>query len=64
MDLIRIGEQLKLGDRVMIKDGSLRTLVGVFEKETKESERISLSPDDVELSRSGYFENDLIRKIS
>ena len=40
--LIRIGEQLKLGDKVVIKDGPLRTLVAVFEKEMKESERVSL----------------------
>ena len=38
--VVRIAEELKLGDRVMIKDGPLKNFVGVFEREMKDSDRI------------------------
>lgn len=38
--LIRTGEELKRGDKVFIRAGPLRNLMGVFERELKANERI------------------------
>ena len=43
----RIGEPFKEGDRLLIQAGPLKGLVGVFEREMKDSERISLLLDAV-----------------
>lgn len=37
---VRIREELKLGDEVIIKHGPLKTFMGVFEREVKSSDRI------------------------
>jgi len=39
---VKIGEELKQGDRVVIKAGPLRDFEGVFERELNDSERISV----------------------
>jgi transcription antitermination factor NusG len=43
----QIGEPFKAGDRLLIQAGPLRGLVGVFERQMKDSERISLLLDAV-----------------
>ena len=43
----QIGEPFKAGDRLLIQAGPLKGLVGVFEREMKDSERISLLLDAV-----------------
>lgn len=37
---VRVGEPIKTGDRVVIKEGPLKDFSGVFEKELKETERV------------------------
>lgn len=39
---VKMGEQLKPGDEVMIQAGPLKNLCGVFEREVKESDRIMI----------------------
>jgi transcriptional antiterminator RfaH len=39
---VRIGEELKVGDRVRVNYGPLKSLAGVFERELKDSERIMI----------------------
>lgn len=62
--LIRIGEQLKHGDKVMIKEGPLRDLVGVFEREMKETERVSILLTTLSYQGHVIIEKELIKKIS
>jgi len=38
--LVKMGEDLKRGDHVVVEAGPLKNLMGVFEQELKESERI------------------------
>jgi transcription antitermination factor NusG len=38
--LVRIGEPLAVGDAVEIKGGPFKDLMGIFERETKDSDRI------------------------
>ena len=39
---VRLGDQLKPGDKVVIKGGPLRDFEGVFERELNDTERISV----------------------
>lgn len=38
--LVRIGEQFKPGDHVIVKGGPLKSLTAIFERERKDSERV------------------------
>jgi transcriptional antiterminator RfaH len=40
--LVRISEDLKAGDEVIIQEGPLRGIIGVFEKEMKEADRVRI----------------------
>lgn len=40
--LIRMDDELKYGDEVVIKSGPFKSLVGVFERELSDSDRVSL----------------------
>lgn len=40
--LIRLGEELRYGDAVKIKDGPFNSLTGIFQRGTKESERVMI----------------------
>ena len=40
--LVRIGDDLKAGDEVMIQEGPLRGIIGVFEKEMNEADRVRI----------------------
>lgn len=39
---VNIGEPLQMGDKVRITDGPLKSLVGIFEHELKDSERVMI----------------------
>lgn len=39
---IKLGEAFKVGDKVMLKGGMLNSLVGVFEREMNDSERVMI----------------------
>src|SRR5678815_5910093 len=39
---VKLGEDLKQGDRVVIKAGPLREFEGIFERKLKDNERISI----------------------
>src|SRR5262249_50477042 len=44
---VRIGEELKPGDRVMVKNGPLKNFAGIFEREMKDTDRISILLENV-----------------
>lgn len=39
---VRLGEQFKSGDKIVVKDGSLANFAGIFERELKGSDRVSI----------------------
>lgn len=53
----KIGEPFKVGERLLIQAGPLKGLIGVFEREMKDSERISLLLDAV-----SYQSHTIIRR--
>jgi len=61
---VRLGEDLKPGDRVMIKDGLLNSLVGVFEREMNGSERVMILLQTINYQGHIIVERDSIRKVA
>ncbi|MGH9897620.1 MAG: transcription termination/antitermination protein NusG [Pyrinomonadaceae bacterium] len=60
----RIGEELKPGDRVIIKNGSLKSLTGIFEREMKATHRVMILLTAVNYQGHILIEKGLVSKIS
>jgi transcriptional antiterminator RfaH len=60
---VKRAEELKQGDRVIVKAGPLRDFVGVFERELKDSERISVLLTTISYQGRLVVSRDLIEKI-
>ena len=61
---MRIGEPLKPGDKVRVKDGPWKALVGVVEREHKSNERIMILLDSLKFQSRLTIERDWVEKIS
>lgn len=61
---VRLGEDLKPGDRVMIKGGLLNSLVGVFEREMIGSERVMILLQTINYQGHIIVERNSIRKVA
>jgi len=59
---VTIGEKLQRGDKVVIKDGPLKDLVGVFERDVKESDRVMLLLTTVNYQGHLTIARGLVRK--
>lgn len=58
-----VGEQLKYGDRVRIKNGLFESFVGVFEREYKDNDRISILLSTVSFQNRLVIEKGLVAKV-
>ena len=61
---IRLGEDLKRGDKVVIKDGPFRGLNGIFEHGMKHSERVRVLLTAVNFQSHVLVDEALIKKIA
>jgi transcription antitermination factor NusG len=61
---VRIDEEIKPGDRVMVKDGPLKNFAGIFEREMKDSDRIRILLEAVSYQAHIEIDRDLVRKAS
>jgi transcriptional antiterminator RfaH len=61
--LVRMGEDLKRGDHVVIKAGPLRNLMGIFEGELKEKERIIVLLTAISYQGRLVVNRDLCKKV-
>lgn len=61
---MRIGEPLKPGDKVRVKSGPWKALVGVVEREHKSNERIMILLDSLKFQSRLTIERDWVEKIS
>lgn len=59
---VRVGEEFKCGDRVMIQEGPFKSLVGIFEGEVGEAERIRILLTAISYQAHITIEKDLVRK--
>jgi transcriptional antiterminator RfaH len=61
--LLNVGEALKPGDKVRIKDGPWRAIVGVIERNTQPSERVQILLTAINYQGSLMIERQLVEKI-
>ncbi|HEY0367401.1 MAG TPA: transcription termination/antitermination NusG family protein [Pyrinomonadaceae bacterium] len=62
--LIKLGEELKPGDKVVMRGGMLDSLEGVFEREMNDSERVMVLLNTIKYQGHIIVEKDLIRKVA
>jgi transcriptional antiterminator RfaH len=60
----RIDEDLKPGDKVIIKDGPLRTFAGIFEQEMNSADRVRILLLAVSYQAHVEIEREMVKKIS
>jgi transcription elongation factor/antiterminator RfaH len=61
---VRIDKGIKLGDRVIVKDGPLKNLAGVFEREMKDTDRIRILLETVSYQAHIEVAKDMVRRAN
>jgi transcriptional antiterminator RfaH len=61
---IKIGEELKAGDRVLIKDGAFKNFVGIFERELGEADRVRILLTTISYQSHITIDRSLVKKVS
>jgi transcriptional antiterminator RfaH len=59
---VRIGEEIRPGDRVIVKNGPLKNFAGVFEREMKDTDRIRILLETVSYQAHVEIERDMVKK--
>jgi transcriptional antiterminator RfaH len=59
---IRMGDQLEPGDEVMIKDGPLKNISGVFEQGAKDADRVTIMLNVISYQARVTIDRELIQK--
>jgi transcriptional antiterminator RfaH len=62
--LVRLEEDLRQGDKIVIKEGPLRNFVGVFERKLKDKERIYILLTMVSYQSHVVIERELVRRAN
>ena len=62
--IVRLGEDLRQGDRVVIKAGPLREFEGIFERKLKDNERITVLLTTISYQGRLVINRDLIEKVN
>jgi transcriptional antiterminator RfaH len=60
---IRMGEEFKAGDQVVVKSGPLESLMGIFKKEIKGTDRVMILLGALNYTCNIIVERDLIKKV-
>jgi transcription elongation factor/antiterminator RfaH len=61
---VKIGDDLQPGDPVVVKEGLLKNLTGIFERDVKESERVMVLLDLVSYQAHVELERKVLKKFS
>lgn len=59
---VRIDEEIRPGDRVIVKDGPLKNFAGIFEREMKDTDRIRILLETVSYQAHVEIERDMVKK--
>jgi transcriptional antiterminator RfaH len=62
--LVKIREELRPGDRVLIQKGPLRNFIGIFEGPHKDEERVSILLETVTYQNRLLIEREAVKKIA
>jgi len=63
-NFVRIDEEIRPGDKVVIKDGPLKNFAGIFEREMKDTDRVRLLLETVSYQAHIEIERDLVKKAN
>lgn len=61
---VRLGDEFKPGDKVVIKDGSFKGISGVFNRHLKDSERVMILLDSINFQAKITVDRQLIKKAN
>jgi transcription antitermination factor NusG len=61
---VKLGDDLKPGDKVVIKGGALRNFEGVFERELNDNERISVLLTTISYQGRVVVSRDMLERAS
>jgi transcriptional antiterminator RfaH len=61
---VRLGEELTRGDMVTIKFGPLKSLVGIFQKRIKETDRVKILLNAVSYQNHVLLDREMIEKVA
>jgi transcription antitermination factor NusG len=61
---VKMGEDLKAGDRVVINDGRFQNLSGIFERETGDADRVQILLNAVNFQGHIVVNKALVSKVS
>jgi transcriptional antiterminator RfaH len=59
---IRIGEELKFGDKVMIKSGPFKSFVGIFQSKIKKTDRVKMLLETVSYQSHLLIDREMMEK--
>ena len=60
---VRFVEDIRPGDRVIVKDGPLKNFAGIFEREMKDTDRVRILLETVSYQAHIEIEREMIRKL-
>jgi transcriptional antiterminator RfaH len=61
---IRIGEELRPGDKVIIKNGPFKSFTGIFEREMKDSARVMILLNTIAFNGHVSIDHELVEKFN
>jgi len=61
---VNIGEEIKPGDEIVVKEGPLKDFIGVFERDTKDAVRVMVLLKAVSYQAHVVIKRDMIRKLN
>jgi len=59
---VGVNEEIKPGDKVVVKDGPLKNFSGIFEREMKDTDRIRILLETVSYQAHVEIERDIVKK--
>jgi hypothetical protein len=62
--LVRLGEDLKPGDKVVMNNGMLDNFVGIFEREMNDSERVMILLETINYQGHVIVERSSLRRVA
>jgi transcription antitermination factor NusG len=60
---VRINEEIRPGDRVIVKDGPLKNFAGIFEREMKDTDRVRILLEVVSYQAHVEIGRDLVKRV-
>lgn len=60
---VRVDEEIRPGDRVMVQDGPLKNFAGIFEREMKDTDRVRILLEAVSYQAHVEICRDLVKRV-